>query len=425
MKQTLLALVVLAFSFTSKAQIFQGSANVNSGNLSVSVDINSNTNQVTLQLTGPNNGGYYAFGFGGGSMAGTYAIIVDGSGNVQERQLGNHTAGSVLSSSVSVVSNVVSGSSRTITLTRSRMGATGSHFTFPASSTSFSIIWARGTNASLSYHGSTRGASIISLSSPCNIPTTTLPLLTFCEGDSLQIFGAWRTASGTYDTTYTAQNGCDSVVEQPVFRNSVGVRNLQPAIHICHDGSTFLFGNVVTEAGTYYDTLQASTGCDSILAQEVIEDSLNVSWTSDASTITLNVYPDTAFVRWFDCVTGLEVATGDTSFTATANNPYQAVVYNGVCVDSTPCINLQAFSIADNALGSATIQPNPIRDLLRVENLTGEVQWRVVNTLGMTIAEGQTNESSLRVESSNWSSGVYILELSRNNAVRTIRFVKP
>ena len=48
-------------------------------------------------MTGPDSV-WYGVGFGASAMNNTYAIIVDGNGNVNEQKLGNHNPGVALSS---------------------------------------------------------------------------------------------------------------------------------------------------------------------------------------------------------------------------------------------------------------------------------------------------------------------------------------
>ncbi|WP_041627631.1 CARDB domain-containing protein [Owenweeksia hongkongensis] len=94
--------------------------------------------------------------------------------------------------------------------------------------------------------------------------TLILPIKTICQGDSSQIFGTYRSVGGTYVRNLTNRYGCDSVevcelVVNPVFNVSINAS-------ICEGQSILVGGAAQTMAGTYYDTLQTSLGCDSVLA---------------------------------------------------------------------------------------------------------------------------------------------------------------
>ena len=74
-------------------------------------------------------------------------------GNVEERKLGDHDPGTLLTASVRVTSNTVVDGERTVVMTREFKGKTPDHFTFDASSSEISVITASGTGPNYAYHG--------------------------------------------------------------------------------------------------------------------------------------------------------------------------------------------------------------------------------------------------------------------------------
>ena len=99
---------------------------------------------------------WYGIGYGGQVMNNTYAIIVDGYGNVTERLLGNHEPGTLLKPSVTVTSDLVNASlnARVVTLTRP-MQLAYPYYSFDVTTASIPIIWAHGTTPDLESHGPT------------------------------------------------------------------------------------------------------------------------------------------------------------------------------------------------------------------------------------------------------------------------------
>lgn len=89
-----------------------------------------------------------------------------------------------------------------------------------------------------------------------------------CEGTAYEVFGVEYTvptADGKpYQLLGETVNGCDSIVYLylsvlPAERTSLGVKYI-------NTGSTYDFnGRILSESGTYYDTLQTVNGCDSII----------------------------------------------------------------------------------------------------------------------------------------------------------------
>ncbi|BDD12268.1 hypothetical protein FUAX_47000 (plasmid) [Fulvitalea axinellae] len=99
--------------------------------------------------------------------------------------------------------------------------------------------------------------------------------MSICSGDSLLFGGVYRKSAGRFTETLTSQAGCDSVVNLTLSVLPV-LRSRQDKA-IC-DGDSVRFGNKYFKAtGTYYDTLQAHFGCDSISELRLVVNPLSLS----------------------------------------------------------------------------------------------------------------------------------------------------
>ncbi|HXH19099.1 MAG TPA: T9SS type A sorting domain-containing protein [Chitinophagales bacterium] len=87
--------------------------------------------------------------------------------------------------------------------------------------------------------------------------------VSICAGESYYAGGAWRTSSGTYYDTLTASNGCDSVLITVLHVDPIQASAV--SVSICEGQSYFAGGALRTSSGIYYDTLVSSAGCDSIV----------------------------------------------------------------------------------------------------------------------------------------------------------------
>lgn len=106
--------------------------------------------KVHIQLKGPSDR-WFAWGFNNVRMAGTYTLIVQGSpAQITERRLGNHNAGSLLSSSLENVRIETIGNSTYISCVRD---VSNNDFTFSTTPGSLPVIWGRGNGLNLAYHG--------------------------------------------------------------------------------------------------------------------------------------------------------------------------------------------------------------------------------------------------------------------------------
>ncbi len=88
-----------------------------------------------------------------------------------------------------------------------------------------------------------------------------------CEGEFYLAGGAARTISGVYRDTLTASNGCDSVVTTNLTVLPVPIASLN--YEMCQGDSFFAAGEYQFAGGIYYDTMTASSGCDSIIVTNI------------------------------------------------------------------------------------------------------------------------------------------------------------
>ena len=102
-------------------------------------------------MSGPTNR-WFSWGFGSTTMNGAYAIVASGSPlRITERQLGSHDAGTLLTSSITVVSSCIL-SNRLYSFFFRPRSVTG-RYSFSGQPTTISVIWARGTDTTFAYEG--------------------------------------------------------------------------------------------------------------------------------------------------------------------------------------------------------------------------------------------------------------------------------
>jgi len=101
---------------------------------------------------------------------------------------------------------------------------------------------------------------------PCT-PTTTNVNLAICEGESVVLAGAPQTDSGIYTDVFITSQGCDSTVITNLSINPVD--KVTKEHDLCPGGSIQIGASTYTSQGVYVDTLQAITGCDSIVTSVI------------------------------------------------------------------------------------------------------------------------------------------------------------
>ena len=124
--------------------------------MTLKIDKNFSTSTVTVTLTGPSNR-WFGVGFNAfGAMSnGTDCVYFTSS--LVDATISGTIAPTTDSSNEWTVSNLVSGTTRTLVLTRNFVGGTGD-YSFVYNDNSLNVIWAYGSGTTLSYH-SDRGSS--------------------------------------------------------------------------------------------------------------------------------------------------------------------------------------------------------------------------------------------------------------------------
>ena len=111
----------------------------------------------------------------------------------------------------------------------------------------------------------------------------------FCNGSSFNFNGKVLTSAGVYNDTLQTANGCDSIIilnlrMTPIYNDTIN----KVACGTSYDFN----GRILTQAGTYTDTLQTIFGCDSIMT-------INLSFSSKSyDTVYATICHGTAYTNY-------------------------------------------------------------------------------------------------------------------------------
>jgi gliding motility-associated-like protein len=98
--------------------------------------------------------------------------------------------------------------------------------------------------------------------------SVSLDTITICKGDSAFIAGSYRKSQGSYSTVWSNRFNCDSSFTTELIVLDKNWTAL-PARFLCEGQSLTFAGMLINSPGTYYDTLPATSGCDSIVSLNV------------------------------------------------------------------------------------------------------------------------------------------------------------
>lgn len=163
---------------------------------------------------------WFGVGFDATTMSDLpYAIIVNGTGGIMERRLGDHDAGRQLATTVNVVSNTVTSGLRTVVLTRSMAGASSDYYTFDvATGTNINFINAYGSTPDFSYHKERTATSLSLLA--VDAPTC------ICDG------GATGSINGLRFSKNCLPEPMGDLLQQ--HNPTCDIRDYQGGLHCCH-----------------------------------------------------------------------------------------------------------------------------------------------------------------------------------------------
>ncbi|WP_235298103.1 T9SS type A sorting domain-containing protein [Portibacter marinus] len=252
------------------------------GTLAVDVFVDTEKDEVVLTLTGPDQS-WFAYGFGGSNMAGTYAIIMEklnGETVVTERHLGNHNEGTALEGRFSLISETVNDNSRTIVLSLPMTGSEP-YFNFPSSPQAVSIISATGFGGSLGFHtdylqGPQGGINDLEFSQV--VPVTWSSFKLTREGYYAEIH--WETASEINNEGFYIQRSPDG--QTWIDLGFVKSRGPQ--------GSVYQFSDLQTIPGVNYYRLK-QVDLDGTITFSVIK-SIEIQGTGTPDAVV--IYPNPA-----------------------------------------------------------------------------------------------------------------------------------
>jgi hypothetical protein len=263
--------------------------------------------------------------------------------------------------------------------------------------------------------------SVITINLTINNPSASTITTTTC-GNYTSPSGNTYSSSGTYYDTIPNAAGCDSVITINLTVNAT-------TTSMFSGDACFSFmlpnGNIVTTTGIYpYDTIMNAAGCDSIIMIDLLIMTVDTSTSVSGATITANAFQ--GVFQWVDCNNGYAPIAGETgqSFTAPANGSYAALITQGVCSDTSACINITSVGMSEPANASAILSPNPFSDVLLISNCTPGTVITVFSVQGETVYSASCTTSVLAVDLSAQANGVYFVQLKNADGTSNQKVIK-
>lgn len=192
---------------------------------------------------------------------------------------------------------------------------------------------------------------------------------------------------------------------------------------ICN-GDTFNFnGQQLTNAGTYFTTYSLSNGCDSSVVLNLNVNTTNVGVTQNGVDLMANAVG--ASYQWIDCADDSPISGATLqSYTATIDGDYAVIATENACTDTSDCITVNTVGIEDSSwLRSIQLHPNPVNNSLRVTlpNNSEKVELELINLAGQILLQHDLNGFNEELDLSGIEAGAYLIKLRVGNNRQEVR----
>lgn len=409
---TLMAVGAVHAQYLTSTQTIGSGAN----QLDLSVTLDVSAGQVKFEMTGPALV-WFGFSFNTTSMTpGSYTILANVSGgNPAEYLMQNHAAPTLQSvQNLTGVTSSTAAGRKTYVFYRNISTGDANDYTFQATAGNLNIAWAYGQGLAMGYHDD-RGSQVLPFVNPCPAgPTTTLPVISICAGDSAVIFGQVKKVAGNYTQTYPIAWGCDSVVLQQLqVTNGSSITDPDTAFHyLCKGDTLYLGGQVITAAANLHQFV-SKVGCDSLFKRHIVY-LTTIDTTVAVIGYSLNAIPGYDSYQWIDCATGLTApgSINSSIYSPLVSGTYKVVITDDSCTLESGCHPVIGISVSENLHQyKQKVYPNPAREVMFVESSLPVSYLRILDLTGRVVLVMENlSEVVTAIPVSDLKPGNYILE---------------
>ena len=253
--------------------------------------------------------------------------------------------------------------------------------------------------------------SIVTLDLTINSPSIATETVSACDFFTW-INGITYTSNNNTDSVlFIASNGCDSILylNLTILQSKSSIDSVEACNSFTWiNGVTYLSDNNNASV-----TFTAQNGCDSVVYLDLTISNINTSVQSSGDTLVAP--PNQTVYQWMRCETGsyspIAGATSNT-FTPTSKGQYAVRIVNGACTDTSSCVFFSGLGMNESKL-SIKIYPNPSKGILNIKSDILFIGIKIYDSSGREVFDSKieqpSEEISLNLE--NLKSGFYSIQL--------------
>lgn len=244
-----------------------------------------------------------------------------------------------------------------------------------------------------------------------------------CENDEYDFYGEMLTAAGTYRDTIPGSTGLDTLVILHLSVNLIDTTILNEAI--CAGGSYTIGDSTYMFEGTYEYIAENQNGCDSIIILN-----LTVNTVPEAPFITEENSNDQVFLvtddadelQWYKDNVAIPGATSH-RLEVTENGTYYATISNDCGEsDSSNHITVIISGISEFADAAFSVYPNPATEVVNIQHDRNPISMVEIYTLeGKKIYETRPEALKVTIPAGNFRNGIYMVRVMVNGQYHTVK----
>lgn len=232
--------------------------------------------------------------------------------------------------------------------------------------------------------------------------------------------------SNSFFDTIPNKAGCDSIILIDLIINTKTNKTISQTV--CKRLVSPSGKHVYTVSGKYFDTTVNRKGCDSIITINLTVNSVNTIVTQNKTKLTAASVG--GFYQWLDCNNNYVPISGEINqtYTVTAIGKYAVKVTEGLCTDTSVCINIPTLSIEKSGFTNyLSVFPNPAAGQFTMSSAIplNNATIKIINTLGeIVFQKNNVDGTRLNLDISNHSNGIYFIEITENGNSGRVKLIK-
>ncbi len=226
-------------------------------------------------------------------------------------------------------------------------------------------------------------------------------------------------STGFYFDTLQNSFACDSIITINLTVNPITSESINVSICNGESYTTPSGMNSYNTTGQYFDTLQNQYTCDSIIEINLLVEDVDLNINIDANKLT--IAESAVAYQWINCATN-EIIEGATeqNYFAEYNGSFACSVSKNTCTYESSCVDVNNVSINDLSNNYISVFPNPVSNILNIISTKSILNIRLYNLEGKELF--QTNKNF--IDMSNYSAGLYMVVIESNMESNKFKILK-